>query len=42
MKDELINDLTVALMPYVENTQELKMAITIVLGKYEVQRPKPH
>lgn len=38
MKDELINDLTIALMPYVQDTQELRMAITIVLGKYEVQK----
>lgn len=38
MKDELINDLTIALMPYVQDTQELKMAITVVLGKYEVQK----
>ena len=38
MKDELINDLTVALMPYVENTQDLKLLITMVLGKYEVQK----
>lgn len=38
MKDELINDLTIALMPYVENTQDLKLLITMVLGKYEVQK----
>ncbi len=38
MKEELINDLTLAMMPYVENMPDLRMAITIVLGKYEVQK----